>query len=78
MTYVFVSVFDVTALGSLVEKRVQADQEQHVDHQQRDDPDHDDNHYLNQCVQVLVPSHLTSKHTWWLTGQLALIIFRLT
>jgi len=44
--YLFIGVLLVTAFRSLVQHWVQTDKEQHVDHQQWDNPDYNDNNNL--------------------------------
>lgn len=45
----------IIVLDSFVEERIQANQKQHVDDQQRYHPDHNDDHEFNDaCVTILV------------------------
>ena len=44
--YLFIGVLLIIAFSSLVQQWVQTDKEQHVDHQQRDNPDYNDNNNL--------------------------------
>jgi hypothetical protein len=46
MIYLFIGVLLVTTFHSLVQQWVQTDEEQHVDHKQRDNPDYNDNNNL--------------------------------
>jgi hypothetical protein len=46
MPYLFIGVFLVTTFCSLIEQRIQTDEEQHVDHQKGDDPDYNNDNNL--------------------------------
>jgi hypothetical protein len=46
MPYLFIGVFLVTTFCSLIEQWIQTDEEQHVDHQQGDDPDYNNDNNL--------------------------------
>lgn len=45
-TYIFVCVLLVAIFDAFVEQWIQADQKQHVHHQQRYHPNHNDHHHL--------------------------------
>lgn len=49
-------MFHITAFGSLVEKRIKAKEEEHVDHKKRDYPNDNGDHYLktNKYCQVCI------------------------
>lgn len=46
LTYIFIGVLNIVALGSFVQQWVKANQEQHVDHKKRYYPNHNYHHYL--------------------------------
>lgn len=57
-TYILIGVFLVGCLGSLVDERVEADEEAHVHHQQHNHPNHYDHYHLellnNICIDSIV------------------------
>uniref|UniRef100_A0A2M3ZLS6 Uncharacterized protein n=1 Tax=Anopheles braziliensis TaxID=58242 RepID=A0A2M3ZLS6_9DIPT len=52
---IFVRVLLIVGFDALVQQRIEAHQEEHVDNEQRDDPDHNDHYHLDDGgVAVLV------------------------
>ena len=55
LTYVFIGVLLIIGFDALVQQRIQADQEEHVDDQQGYHPDdNDDDHLDDGCIAILV------------------------